>query len=199
MSACKIGPSGPAARSRPRAEGCSLWSQARPLGCGTAFQRCRRHRRDAASRRRRPAVRCRTCVRSAGCVPNRIASVPGILNIEFELAPAVPPCCWCSFAGCTPNAQFGILNVEFAASIRSRSRPQLRPAKARSSHLLLRPLVCGSSQAAARARTAACSAGASAAREGCPKSPPGPEPPPRPPAPRSEAENETNLKLHAWK
>ena len=32
----KFGPSGPAARSRPRAEGCSLTSQAHPLGCGLA-------------------------------------------------------------------------------------------------------------------------------------------------------------------
>ena len=33
MFADKIGPSGPAVRSRPRAEGCSFASQAHPLGC----------------------------------------------------------------------------------------------------------------------------------------------------------------------
>jgi len=41
-----FGPAGPAARSRPRAEGCSSRPagplvQAPPLGCGAAFQRCR--------------------------------------------------------------------------------------------------------------------------------------------------------------
>ena len=33
----KFGPAGPAARSRPPAEGCSSTSQARPLGCGLAW------------------------------------------------------------------------------------------------------------------------------------------------------------------
>ena len=37
MPASKTGPAGPAARSRPRAEGCSSTSQACPLGCGLSL------------------------------------------------------------------------------------------------------------------------------------------------------------------
>ncbi len=60
-----------AARSRSRAEGCSSTSQARPLGCGLvpSLGRSVRTVRAAASRRRRPAVRVRICVHSAGCDP----------------------------------------------------------------------------------------------------------------------------------
>ncbi len=64
----------PAARSRPRAEGCAFTSQARPLGCGLVpnENRCRRHRRAAASRRRRPATRVPTGPLRA-CAPQAAA------------------------------------------------------------------------------------------------------------------------------
>ena len=71
MECSKIGPSGPAARSRPPAEGCSFTSQAHPLGCGLAAvgNRCRRHRRLPRWRRvpslklvAGPSARLRACL-----------------------------------------------------------------------------------------------------------------------------------------
>ena len=125
----------PAARSRPRAEGCSLWSQARPLGCGLAAgcNRSVRTERAGASRRRRPASRVpkvRSSVLSAGCSPSLILNHEFAASQEAAAARSRLRAEGCSFASQAHRSAAGLSSG--STSQRSAGR-SLGAAEARSS------------------------------------------------------------------
>ena len=92
---CGIGPSGPAARSRPLAEGCSSTSQARPLGCELAL-RLKSTSKRSAGRSLRPAE-ARSSFPNLACSPqaapracqfaaNRRQPATRVPQVRFERA-----------------------------------------------------------------------------------------------------------------